>query len=151
MVNNSDKNVGSSPNESTNMPLTDAGPPTPGASQSNLQNDERQQHMGNSQNANLQINGLAINTIYTKKSYNLDAVEMLVGVSSETGQWTGIKYEFWIRQLIEAFVTNNVEDEKEKIFLARSKIDSSNNNTIKAFIDSCKPIAEAQTFEEFRR
>src|SRR5215469_15931334 len=151
MVNNSVKNVGSSPNESTNMPPTDAGPPVPGTSQSNLQNDGRQQHMGSSQNANLQINGPAINTIYTKKSYNLDAVDMLVGISSETGQWTGIKYEFWIRQLIEVFVTNNVEDEKEKIFLARSKIDSSNNNTIKTFIDSCKPIAEAQTFGEFRR
>ena len=70
--------------------------------------------MGYSQNTNLQINGPAINTIYTKKSYNLDAVEMLVGVSSETGQWTGIKYEFWIRQLIEAFVTNNVEDERRR-------------------------------------
>src|SRR5215469_2441053 len=151
MVNNSDKNTGSSPNGSTNMHLTNAWPSAPKANQSDSQNSGAQQHVNDSQNAVLQNARPIINTIYTKKSYNMDAVDVLVGVSSETGQWVGIKYEFWIRQLLEAFVTNNIEDEKEKIFLARSKIDSLNNNTIKAFIDSCKPIAEAQTFGEFRR
>src|SRR5215469_5508165 len=151
MVNNSDINTGFSPNESTNMPLTGTGQSAPSANQSDLQNNGGHQQVNDAQNAVLRLARPTINTIYTKKSYNMDAVDVLVGVSSETGQWVGIKYEFWIRQLLEAFVTNNIEDEKEKIFLARSKIDSLNNNTIKAFIDSCKPIAEAQTFGEFRR
>src|SRR5215469_470950 len=151
MVNNSDKNTGSSPNESTNMHLTGTLQSAPTPNQGDSQNSGEQQRMNDSQNVVLQNARPIINTIYTKKSYNMDAVDVLVDVSSETGQWVGIKYEFWIRQLLEAFVTNNIEDEKEKIFLARSKIDSSNNNTIKAFIDSCKPIAEAQTFSEFRR
>src|SRR5215469_11381923 len=151
MVNNSDKNTGSSPNESTNMHLTGTLQSAPTPNQGDSQNSGEQQRMNDSQNVVLQDARPAINTIYTKKSYNMDAVDMLVGVSTETGRWVGITYEFWIRQLLEAFVTNNIEEEKEKIFLARSKIDSSNNNTIKTFIDSCKPIAEAQTFEEFRR
>ena len=107
--------------------------------------------MNGLQNAVSQDARPVINTIYTKKSYNLDAVDTLVGVSTEIGRWVGIKYEYWIRQLLEAFITNNIDDEREKIFLARSKIDSSNNNTIKAFIESCKSISEAQTFSEFRR
>src|SRR5215469_11764769 len=151
MTNIDDINTGSSPNSSTNMGLTSIGQFAPTANQGNLQNGGAQQQSNALQAAGFQDTRPAINTIYTKKSYNLDAVEVLVGVSTQTGQWEGIKYEYWIRQLLEAFVTNNIEDEGEKIFLARSKIDSSNNNTIKAFIESCRPISEAQTFSEFRR
>src|SRR5215469_939878 len=128
MAYNDDINTGSSPNKGTNMPLTSAGQFAPSANQSVLQNNGAQQHVNNSQNAAFQVASPAINTIYTKKSYNMDAVDVLVGVSSQTRQWIGIKYEYWIRQLLKAFVTNNIEDEREKIFLARSKIDSSNNN-----------------------
>src|SRR5215469_12115934 len=150
-ANNDDIDTGSSPNQSTSMPPSSTGQSAPSANQNGLQNNGVQQHVNGSQNTDSQDARPVINTIYTKKSYNLDAVDALVGVSTETGRLQGIKYEYWIRQLLEAFVTNNIDDEREKIFLARSKIDSSNNNTIKAFIESCKPISEAQTFNEFRR
>src|SRR5215469_392970 len=151
MTNDGDIDTGSSPNQGTNIVPTSTGQSAPSANQGDFQNGGGQQQANMSQAAGFQDVRPAINTIYTKKSYNLDAVEVLVGVSTQTGQWEGIKYEYWIRQLLEAFVTNNIEDEREKSFLARSKIDSSNNNTIKAFIESCKPISEAQTFSEFRR
>ena len=85
MANNGDINTGSSPNESTNMPLTSTGQSAPNANQSDFQNNGAQQHVNDSQNVVSQNARPAINTIYTKKSYNLDAVDILVGVSSETG------------------------------------------------------------------
>src|SRR5215469_11761986 len=151
MTNTDDINTGSSTDSSTNTGLTSQQQSAPTANQGNLQNAGAQQQSNALQTGGFQHTNPTINTIYTKKSYNLDDVDVLIGVSTQTGLWEGIKFEYWLRQLNEAFVTNNIEDEKEKIFLARSKIDSSNSNTIKAFIESCKPISEAQTFCEFRR
>ena len=151
MTNTDNTTTGSSPNGGTNMGSTSQQQSVPNTNQGNLQNGGAQQQSNAMQAGSFIHTGPAINTIYTKKSYNLDAVDILIGVSSQTGEWQGIKFEYWLRQLNEAFVTNNIDDEKEKIFLARSKIDSSNDNTIKAFIESCKPMSEANTFAEFKR
>src|SRR5215469_13647281 len=101
MANNGDIDTGSSANQSTNMPPSSTGQSAPSANQSDLQNNGGQQHVNGSQNAVSHDARPAINTIYTKKSYNLDAVDILVGVSTETGSWVGIRYEYWIRQLLE--------------------------------------------------
>src|SRR5215469_7268068 len=143
--------TGVSPGGSTSIGLHNQQQSVPNVSQGNVQDGGAGQQSNALPAPSFIHSNPAINTIYTKKSYNLDAVDVLIGVSPQTGLWEGIKFEYWLRQLDEAFVTNNIDDEKEKIFWARSKIDSSNSNTIKAFIESCKPISEAQTFAEFKR
>src|SRR5215469_15354092 len=142
MANTNGTDTGVSPDGSTNVGLHNQQQSVPNASQGDLQNGGAGQQSNAIPAPNFVHSNPAINTIYTKKSYNMDAVDVLIGVSPQTGLWDGIKYEYWVRQLHEAFVTNNIDSEKEKIFLARSKIDSSNNNTIKSFIESCKDISE---------
>src|SRR5215469_6703070 len=151
MTNTDSTDTGVSPDGSTNMGLLNQQQSIQNAGQGGLQNGGAGQQSNAIPTPSFVSTSPAINTIYTKKSYNMDAVDVLVGVSPITGLWEGIKFEFWVRQLKEAFVNNNIDNEKEKIFLARSKIDSSNNNTIKSFIESCKDISEAQTFAEFQK
>ena len=97
MTNTDDINTGSSPNSSTNMGLNSQQQSAPTANQGNLQNGGAQQHSNALQAGAFQHTSPTINTIHTKKSYNLDAVEILIGVSPQTGLWEGIKFEYWLR------------------------------------------------------
>src|SRR5215469_9882726 len=100
-ANNDGKDMRSSPNQSADMPPSSTGQSAPSANENDVQNNGSQQQMPVSQNDVSQDSRPAINTIYMKKSYNLDSVDTLVSVFSETGRWQGNKYEYCIRQLLE--------------------------------------------------